>query len=268
MLETEQLQNAVDYMEQNIKEDLDYADIASRACMSGYHFQRVFSIVCGCTVGEYIRNRRLSLAAAEIRNTHTNITDIALQYGYDTPEGFARAFHRYFGITPSAARSRRVSHPAFEKLSVHQILFGGKDVMDDMTRYGKRGYYVRENAPVYFTPDLERTCEWFRKVLGWYGDICGRDEQGNPVYGCVFDYPGELILANQTPFRGIHLFRGAPVKGVVGFMNIHGLDIFHEFVKKNGWEQISEIYEQGWGARECSVTTIDCSVIRVFETVV
>lgn len=268
MSEIKQLQDAVDFIEQNITKDLKCSEIAKQACMSAFHFQRLFSILCGYTVGEYIRNRRLSLAAKEIQLSKKNIIDIAFQYGYDTPEGFTRAFHRYFGITPSAARERKSVLPNFEKLSVQKTLLGGMVEMDDMSRYGKRGYYVKENAPIYFTYDIERTCKWFYDVLGWYGDVCGRDENDIPVYGCVFDYPGELIVTNLTPFRGIHLFCGEPSKGVVGFVNIQGINTFHQFVKDNGWNQISDIYEQPWGAKECNVTTIDGSIIRFFETTV
>lgn len=268
MSEMKQLQDAIDYIELNITKDLDYSDIAKQACMSTFHFQRLFSILCGYTVGEYIRNRRISLATTELQASDKNIIDIAFQYGYDTPEGFTRAFHRYFGIIPSAARDRKSVLPNFEKLSVQKTLFGGMVEMDDMTRYGKRGYYVKENAPIYFTNDMDKTCKWFCDVLGWYGDVCGRDENDNPVYGCVFDYPGELIVTNLTPFRGIHLFAGEPSKGVVGFMIIQGIETFYRFVKDNGWQQISDIYEQPWGAKECSVTTIDGSVIRFFETTV
>ncbi|HAB59427.1 MAG TPA: AraC family transcriptional regulator [Lachnospiraceae bacterium] len=268
MAEIKQLQDAVDYIEHNITEDLTSSEIAKQACMSTFHFQRLFSILCGYTVGEYIRNRRLSLSATELQVSEKSIIDIAFRYGYDTPEGFTRAFHRYFGITPSAARDRKTVLPKFEKLSVQNTLLGGMVEMDDMTRYGKRGYYVKENAPIYFTIDMDRTCKWFCDVLGWYGDICGRDDNDIPVYGCVFDYPGELIVANLTSFRGIHLFKGEPNSGEVGFINIQGLNTFHQFVKDNGWNQISDINEQPWGAKECSVTTIDGSVIRFFETTI
>jgi AraC family transcriptional regulator len=266
MSEIKQLQDAIDYIERNITEDLKCSDIAKQAYMSTFHFQRLFSILCGYTVGEYIRNRRLSLAAIEIQSSQKSMIDIAFQYGYDTPEGFTRAFHRYFGITPSAARDRKSILPIFVKLSVQKTLLGGMVEMDDMSRYGKRGYYVKENAPIYFTNDIDKTCKWFCDVLGWYGDVCGRDEKDNAVYGCIFDYPGELIVTNLTPFRGIHIFKGEPSKGVVGFMNIQGIETLYQFVKNNGWHQISDIYEQPWGAKECSVTTIDGSIIRFFET--
>lgn len=266
MDEIRHIQDAADYIEQNITEALEPRKIAEKAYMSEYHFQRIFSIICGITLGEYIRNRRLTLAAGDLQTTAISITDLALKYGYDTPEGFTRAFHRYYGITPSAARSRKAKLPQYEKLTVYQKLYGGKKEMDDMTRYGKRGYYVKENAPIYYTQDLERTCKWFADTLGWYGDICGRDANDAPVYGCVYDYPGELIAANLTPFRGIHLFRGKPSQIVVGFICIQGLDTFHQYVTDHGWTKITPITSQPWGARECQVTTIDGSILRIFET--
>lgn len=268
MSDLELIQDSVEFIEQNITENITCLEIAKQVGMSSYHFQRLFSILCNCTVGEYIRNRRLSLAAIELQETQKSIIDIALCYGYDTPEGFTRAFHRYFGVTPSAARDQNITLPKFEKIFVQKNIVGGMVTMDNMTRYSQRGYYVKENAPVYFTNNMEQTCKWFCDVLGWYGEVCGRDETGSAIYGCVFDYPGELIVTNLTPFRGIHLFNGEPSKGIVGFINIQGIDKFHEFVKKNGWEQISDIYECNWGSRECSVTTIDGSIIRFFETTI
>ncbi len=267
MIDVDAIQNAIDYMEAHITEELEAADIAGRACMSVFYFQRIFSALCGCTVGEYLRNRRLSLAAEALLSSEKTILDIAVQYGYGTAEGFLRAFHRYFGITPSAARGRRARLPKFEKIHVRKMLAGGLDIMDDLTRYGRRGYYVKENAPVYMTKDMDKTCAWFRDVLGWYGEVCARDEHNVPVYGCVFDYPGELIDANLTIFKGIHLFTGEPRKDVAGFLCIKGIDAFYQYVRAHGWDEITEITEEPWGARVCCVTTIDGSVLRFFETI-
>lgn len=260
------LQRAIDYMEQNISVELPYERVAAQAYLSSYHFQRLFSIVCGCTVGEYIRNRRLSLAKEEVLGGEASLLEIALKYGYDTPEGFTRAFHRMYGVTPSAARSRKTELPTYPKLSLQEYFSGGTKDMDDMTRYSKRGYYVKENAPVYFARDIEATCKWFREVLGWYGDITARDQDGKGSYGCVFDYPGELIVSGLTPFRGIHMFQGEPSKGVVGFINVQNIEALHDYVTGNGWTQISPIITTPWDARECCLTTIDGSLIRFFET--
>ena len=88
------LQNAIDYIESDLSRKPDYTQMVKRACMSGFHFQRIFSVFFGFTVGEYIRNRRLTLACAELLSSEKSVTEIAFSYGYDTPEGFSRAFCR------------------------------------------------------------------------------------------------------------------------------------------------------------------------------
>ena len=92
------LQRALDYVEENITEQLDYEEVAKKAYSSSFHFQRVFSAICGFTLGDYIRFRRLSLAGSELASTDRKVIDVALKYGYDTPESFSRAFTRFHGI--------------------------------------------------------------------------------------------------------------------------------------------------------------------------
>lgn len=118
------IQRAIDYMEAHLTEEIDYEAVAKEAYSSVFHFQRVFSILCGFTLGDYIRMRRLSLAAADLVYTNEKITEIALKYGYDTPESFTRAFTRFHGVTPTEAkRGGRVK--SFSRLSVKLILTGG-----------------------------------------------------------------------------------------------------------------------------------------------
>ncbi len=99
------LQKAIDYIEDNLTERLDYDAIAGNAFVSGFHFQRMFSVMCGYTLGEYIRSRRLSLAGSELSSGDNKVIDVALKYGYDSPDSFAKAFARFHGVTPSAARA-------------------------------------------------------------------------------------------------------------------------------------------------------------------
>lgn len=118
------IQNAVNYIEDHLTEDLDYEDIARESFSSSFHFQRVFSILCGYTLGEYIRYRRLSLAGAELADGRIKVIDAALKYGYDTPESFAKAFQRFHGVTPSQARSG-ARLKAFSRLNIKVSLEGG-----------------------------------------------------------------------------------------------------------------------------------------------
>ena len=101
---TESIQNALRYVEENLSGDLDIREIAKRACVSPFYFQRIFSALCGISIGEYIRRRRLTLAGEELTNSDDKVIDIAAKYGYDSPDSFNRAFQRFHGISPSAAR--------------------------------------------------------------------------------------------------------------------------------------------------------------------
>lgn len=119
------MQRAIDYVEDHITEDLDYDEIARRSYSTSYHFQRVFGLLCGYTLGEYIRNRRLTLAGGELAAGDAKVIDIALKYGYDNPDSFARAFTRFHGVTPSQARREGVKLNSFSRLSLKLSLEGG-----------------------------------------------------------------------------------------------------------------------------------------------
>lgn len=119
------LQNAINYIEENLTEKIDYEKVASVSFSSSYHFQRVFNILCGYTLGEYIRLRRLSLAGAELVSGKDKVIDIALKYGYDSPDSFAKAFQKFHGITPSQARADGKMLKSFSRLSIKISLEGG-----------------------------------------------------------------------------------------------------------------------------------------------
>ena len=118
------IQRAIDYVEANITENIDFEEVAKQAYSSSFHFQRVFSILCGFPLGDYIRMRRLSLAGEELSKGKEKIIDMAMKYGYDTPESFSRAFTRFHGITPSEAKHGG-NVKIFTPLSVKLILTGG-----------------------------------------------------------------------------------------------------------------------------------------------
>lgn len=93
------VQRAIDYVENHIEEELNYVEVAKEAACSVFYFQRIFSLLCGFTLGEYIRNRRLTIAGSELLSTNNKIIDIALKYGYESPESFTRAFSKFHGFT-------------------------------------------------------------------------------------------------------------------------------------------------------------------------
>ena len=258
------MNRVVDYIEENLTGEVKL-DIAAKILgCSVWEFQRMFSFVAHTSLGDYIRSRRLSLAVKDLQTSDEKIIDIALRYGYDSPAAFSRAFSRQFGITPSSARNEGVTLKLNPKITFQSNNEGNDSVKEKngMQSYSERGYYVKENAPIYFTPDMEKTSAWFRDKLGWYGGVVA---ESNGAYGCVFDYPGELMVSGLMPFRGIHLFNGEATQGVVGFIHVQGVEKFRQFVLSRGWNQVSEIEPQHWGGNECQITTIDGSVLRIFE---
>ena len=118
------IQRAIDYVEANITEDINYEEVAKQAYSSVFHFQRVFGILCGFSLGDYIRMRRLSLAGEELSNGNAKVIDVAMKYGYDTPESFSRAFTRFHSISPSESKHGG-NVKIFTPLSVKLTLTGG-----------------------------------------------------------------------------------------------------------------------------------------------
>lgn len=123
------IQNAINYIENHLTEEIDYDKAAAEAACSSFYFQRIFSILCDIPLSEYIRNRRLTLAGNELNASNAKVLDIALKYGYESPESFARAFSKFHGITPSEAKKHGSKLKSFSRLSV-KITMSGGSVMD------------------------------------------------------------------------------------------------------------------------------------------
>ena len=98
------IRTAIDYMEEHLTDDISAQDVADRVHFSPFFLQRGFSLMTGCGIGEYIRNRRLYQAARDLKETDDKVIDIAFRYGYETPESFTKAFSRFHGATPSQVR--------------------------------------------------------------------------------------------------------------------------------------------------------------------
>ncbi|TYP75437.1 AraC family transcriptional regulator [Paenibacillus methanolicus] len=124
----QRMKDAMDYMESRMEEKLDIEAAARVACSSPFHFQRMFSMITGVTVGDYLRKRRLSLAAQELASTSAKVIDVSFKYGYDSPESFAKAFRKAHGITPSEARQPGAKLKAFPRISFHLSLRGEKEM--------------------------------------------------------------------------------------------------------------------------------------------
>lgn len=191
------LQNAIDYIEDNLTDDIDYEKVAGQSFSSSYHFQRVFSILCGYTVGEYVRNRRLSQAGAELAARDMKVIDVALKYGYESPDSFSKAFQRFHGILPSQARQNGKKLKSFSRLVLKFSLEGGSTMnyrieeKDELilTGYKRRftgtpsdkraqenDFYISTRANQYMLHGLSRDCDT------QYNVMCNFDEEGYDFY--------------------------------------------------------------------------------------
>lgn len=123
------IQQAIGYMEAHIHEDISWAQIAESVHMSSYNFHRTFSFITGMTANEYIRKRRLTLAAQELQTTELSVIDAAYKYGYESPESFSKAFSRFHGVTPRQAKRKGAKLHLFSPLVI-KITVDGGSVMD------------------------------------------------------------------------------------------------------------------------------------------
>ena len=119
------VRRAVEYIEAHLAEDITAADAARAVHLSPFYFSREFTAISGYSVGEYIRGRRLYLAALELVRTSARVLDAALDAGYDSPESFTKAFRKQFGVSPmEVRRTRRVPKP-FLPLNITEQVQGG-----------------------------------------------------------------------------------------------------------------------------------------------
>lgn len=158
------IQRAIDYVETHITEELDYDEIARQSYSTGYHFQRMFELLCGYTLGEYIRSRRLTLAGSELAGSDAKVIDVALKYGYDNPDSFTRAFTRFHGVTPSQVRREGAKLSSFSRLSLKLSLEGGCRIeyrMEEKPQMVLTGYKRRFTGVPHITEAYKTQAEDF-----------------------------------------------------------------------------------------------------------
>ncbi|EFM12025.1 transcriptional regulator, AraC family [Paenibacillus curdlanolyticus YK9] len=124
----ENMNKAMAYIEANLANDIAYSEAAKLAVCSEFHFKRMFSFLAGVSLSEYVRRRRLTLAAFDLRNSSARVIDVAIKYGYDSPDSFARAFQTLHGVTPSEARHAGQLLKAFPPMTFQLTIQGGSEM--------------------------------------------------------------------------------------------------------------------------------------------
>ena len=119
------MNNAMVYIEEHLTDDINYSEVSKIAYCSEYHFKRMFSFLSGISLSEYIRRRRLTLAALDLKDRDLRIIDVAVKYGYNSADLFSRAFHSIHGILPSEARSENAQLKAYPRMTFQLSIQGG-----------------------------------------------------------------------------------------------------------------------------------------------
>jgi AraC family transcriptional regulator len=173
----EALQKAITYMEEHLLEEINYEDVAKQVHTSSYEFHRAFSFVTGMTANAYIRNRRLSLAGKEIVETDAKITDLAMKYGYETPESFTKAFTRFHGVAPKTARTEACKLTLFNPLTITISVKGGKSMDYRIVQTKKKRFIalVREFSNVIINDEANHD------VADFWGE-CNSKQMLSPIW--------------------------------------------------------------------------------------
>ena len=174
------ISKAIDYIEEHITEPTDYARAAKEACSSPFNFQRVFALLCGYTLGDYVRMRRLTLAGEELLSTDAKVIDVALKYGYDSPESFSRAFTRFHGVSPSAVR-KGAAIRSFSRICVKLILTGGSIMEYRIEKKQAAKIICRRRE---FTKPGD---DYTNKEIPEFWNECGRDGSIQKLCGYIKD---------------------------------------------------------------------------------
>ena len=172
------LSKAIEYIESHLTEKIHMDNVSDEAYSSGSHFQLIFHMVVGMTIGEYIRNRRLSLAAQDLLQPNSKIIDVAMRYQYESPESFSKAFTRFHGVPPSKAQRGKIK--LFHPLTIHVTVQGGFDMSHKLIE--EFYWRAREEQKDETLTDAEK----YQRLASWAGKARGQ----NPA---VFDALTEWI---------------------------------------------------------------------------
>lgn len=157
--------NAVlNYIEDHLDETIEFDEVQRIAGVSEYHFRRIFSFLSGMALNEYVRYRRLSNAAFELQNKEISVTEMAFKYGYNSVDGFSRAFKEWCNISPSEIR-KSTQFKAFPKLTFQLAIYGGVDMdyrIEEKEAFKMVGF--KKRVPIVFSGENKEIVELAQSI--------------------------------------------------------------------------------------------------------
>lgn len=242
------VQNAINFMEDNLMETINADDVSRHIHSSSDYFQKTFHIVTGLSISEYIRNRRLSLAGKELHHTQAKVIDISMKYGYESPDSFTKAFTRFHGVTPAAARGSGDNLKSFYPLSIKVYIRGGFGMsrkiipnIPEIDYYGSEVDYIFDLLNAAFTGAGETAS---KAELAAYSGMANRFVWKPGEWGRGYEIMDSIDL---TPFEtSIRLFKtfGWDAKYIQVLRDSGGnpLNTEHEQIRRDFVESIDKGY--------------------------
>ena len=244
---TKLIEDAIRFIEANLTEDLTVGRIAREVNTSAFYFQKGFSMLCGITVGEYVRMRRLSLSGEELVSSDIKVIDLALKYGYDSADSFTKAFTRFHGSTPTDVRQNGASIKSFAPLHIKLTLEGGNTMeyriekkpafkvmgVSKLVGYGN-GY---SEIPKFWDEVFAKPGN---KLMGMYG-VCLDDEVPGDEFRYMIadDYNEELAGAENMETKEIPEYAWAvfPCRGAMPqALQSVNTQVFNEWLPASNYE--------------------------------
>jgi AraC family transcriptional regulator len=161
------LNDALTYIEENLENDLDMAEAARIARCSEFHFKKMFSYLAGITLLEYVRRRRLTMAGFELKNQPVKVIDVAVKYGYHSPDSFAKAFYQLHGMNPSEVHKTGKSLKSYPRMTFQLNISGGSEFnyrIEQKQAFTIAG--IKERIPLVYKGENPAITEMLTKITG------------------------------------------------------------------------------------------------------
>lgn len=253
------INQALDYIEDNLTSDIDYSELAKIMSCSDYEFRRMFSFITQIPLSEYIICRRLTMAAEDIKKG-TRVIDVAIKYKYESQSAFSRAFTKFHGVTPSLARGKDIKLNSFPRLFFKLVL------MEDsvMKKKSNQRTNIIGSGEVNYAVSIDLNEDNIQKSNKFFWDTKGNDVIGTtslPMYGAFVseekhhlfgDVSGKKILEIGCG-RGDSLKYHAEHKAG----ELWGIDISEKQIEK------ADVYLKSCGVKAkliCSSMETECGI--------
>ena len=235
---------SMDYIENNLSGNIDYNQAAQFACCSTYHYQRMFSFIIGIPLSEYIRRRRLTLAAFDLQEHDVTVTDTAIKYGYDSIEAFTRAFKKQHNVVPSAVRNQGIILTAYPRISFHISIKGDVEMKFKIEQ--------KEAFKVFGVSRKFRRDGDYKKAIGaFWGEVCDGSAFGQieAIANAEANDERTLALIYHGDNGEVFMDDGETTNYLIGAFKTEGMDTkdFYETAVPAATWAVFPTEEAEWG---------------------